>query len=84
MVSKIDKKRDLCRIVLIENNVHKSHYLRQHQKIVANLLVGDVATAVAASYSLMKNYRFHLNQYIILKKNLQQKNSFKMMVFGFA
>ncbi|MER2002276.1 MAG: hypothetical protein ABS862_06605 [Carnobacterium inhibens] len=45
----------------MENNVHKSHYLRQHQKIVANLLVGDVATAIAASYSLMKNYRFHLN-----------------------
>lgn len=38
----------------MENNVHKSHYLRQHQKIVANLLVGDVATAIAASYSLMK------------------------------
>ena len=35
MVSKIDKKRDLCRIILIEDNVHKSHYLRQHQKIVA-------------------------------------------------
>lgn len=59
----------------MENNVHKSHYLRQHQKIVANLLVGDVATAIAASYSLMKNYRFHLNQYIVSKIILQQKNN---------
>jgi len=50
------KKETYAKLSLIENNVHKSHYLRQHQKIIANLLVGDVATAVAASYSLMKNY----------------------------